>query len=74
VAWLNSTLSQLSVWPLTDEFEDSVQKKFGAESMSKQTHVSHPTYGLPSTEVQKFDSLAEFALFWDNVQRDSGDA
>jgi hypothetical protein len=57
------------VWPPTDEFEDSVHKKLGAETMSKQTRVSRPIYGLPPTEFQKFDSLAEFAPFWDNVSK-----
>ncbi len=30
--------------------------------MGKQTRDSHPIYGLPSAEVEGFDSLAEFAL------------
>ena len=30
--------------------------------MSKESHVSHPIYGLLHTEVKGFDSLAETAL------------
>jgi hypothetical protein len=47
---------------LTDALEDSVHNKFGGETVSKQTRVSHPIYSLLPTEVEGFDSLAELAL------------
>ena len=47
---------------LTNAFEDSVRNKFGARTMSEETRVGHPIYGLLPTEVEGFDSLAELAL------------
>ena len=41
---------------------DCGQDKFGGETMSKQTRVSHPIYNLLPTEIEGFDSLAELAL------------
>src|SRR5487761_1365906 len=45
-----------------DAFEDSARKEFGATTMSKDTRIAHPLYGLLPTEIEGFDSLAELAL------------
>ena len=60
--WRKPRRSSAMHWRHASQSRGFREGKINEETMSKQTHVSHPIYSLLPTEVEGFDSLAELAL------------